>query len=125
MSTDKIVGTFFLPGPTEVRQDVLAAMMQPMIAHRGSAFEQLFERLQHGLRPLFMTERPVYINSASATGMMESAIRCAPTGRLLCLVNGAFSERFAHIASMCGRDVDRYAVAEGKVRAIAQLDEMV
>jgi aspartate aminotransferase-like enzyme len=123
MNTNKAFGTFFLPGPTEVRQEIMAAMMQPMIAHRGSAFEQLFERLQRGLRPLFMTERPVYINSSSATGMMESAIRCAPAGRVLCLVNGAFSERFAHIASMCARDVDRYEVAWGQIHTIPQLDE--
>jgi len=123
MTATKIFGTFFLPGPTEVRDEIMAAMMQPMIPHRGSAFEQLFERLQHGLRPIFKTDRPVYVNSSSATGMMEAAIRCAPPGRLLCLVNGAFSERFAHIASMCGRDVDRYEVAWGQVHAIPQLEE--
>jgi aspartate aminotransferase-like enzyme len=123
MSTTKAFGTFFLPGPTEVRQEVMAAMMQPMIPHRGSEFEHLFERLQHGLRPVFLTERPVYVSSSSATGMMEAAIRCAPPGRILCLVNGAFSERFAHIASMCGRDVDRYEVAWGQIHTIPQLDE--
>ena len=123
MNTNKTFGTFFLPGPTEVRQEILTAMTQPMIPHRGSAFEQLFGRLQHGLRPLFMTERPVYISSSSATGMMESAIRCAPAGRILSLVNGAFSERFAHIASMCARDVDRYEVAWGQIHTIPQLDE--
>ncbi len=98
-------------------------MMQPMIAHRGSAFEQLFERLQRGLRPVFKTERPVYISSSSATGMMEAAIRCAPQGRVLSLVNGAFSERFAHIASMCARDVDRYDVGWGQIHTIPQLEE--
>jgi aspartate aminotransferase-like enzyme len=123
MNQTKTFGTFFLPGPTEVRDEIMAAMMQPMIAHRGSAFEQLFERLQRGLRPLFKTERPVYISSSSATGMMEAGIRCAPPGRILSLVNGAFSERFAHIASMCARDVDRYEVAWGQVHTIPQLDE--
>jgi aspartate aminotransferase-like enzyme len=123
MSTTKTFGTFFLPGPTEVREEIMAAMLQPMIPHRGSEFEKLFERLQHGLRPIFKTERPVYVSSSSATGLMEGAIRCAPPGRILCLVNGAFSERFAHIASMCGRDVDRYDVAWGQVHAIPQLDE--
>ncbi len=123
MSTTKTFGTFFLPGPTEVREEIMAAMLQPMIPHRGSQFEQLFERLQHGLRPLFKTERPVYVSSSSATGMMEAAIRAAPPGRILCLVNGAFSERFAHIASMCGRDVDRYEVAWGQVHGIPQLEE--
>ena len=123
MSTTKSFGTFFLPGPTEVREQVMAAMMGPMIPHRGSEFEQLFERLQQGLRPVFKTERPVYISSSSETGMMEGAIRCAPPGRILCLVNGAFSERFAHIASMCGRDVDRYEVAWGQIHTIPQLEE--
>ena len=123
MSPTKTFGTFFLPGPTEVRDEIMTAMIQPMIPHRGSEFEKLFERLQQGVRPIFKTERPVYISSSSATGMMEAGIRCAPAGRILCLVNGAFSERFAHIASMCGRDVDRYEVAWGQVHAIPQLDE--
>jgi aspartate aminotransferase-like enzyme len=123
MNATKTFGTFFLPGPTEVREEIMMAMMQPMIPHRGREFEDLFARLQEGLRPLFKTERPVYISSSSATGMMEAAIRCAPPGRILCLVNGAFSERFAHIASMCGREVDRYDVAWGQVHAIPQLEE--
>src|SRR6476620_10720393 len=101
----------------------MLAMMQPMIPHRGSEFEQLFERLQTGLRPVFKTTRPVYVNSSSATGMMEAGIRCAPPGRVLCLVNGAFSERFAHIATMCGREVDRYDVAWGQIHAIPPLEE--
>jgi aspartate aminotransferase-like enzyme len=36
---------------------------------------------------------------------MEAALRCAPPGAVLALVNGAFSERFAHIAAACGREV--------------------
>ena len=123
MIPTKPFGSFFLPGPTEVREEVMAAMMQPMIPHRGSAFEQLFARLQRGLRPLFKTERPVYISSSSATGMMEAGVRCAPPGRVLSLVNGAFSERFAHIASMCARDVDRYEVGWGQIHTIPQLEE--
>jgi aspartate aminotransferase-like enzyme len=123
MSPTKTFGTFFLPGPTEVRDEIMSAMIQPMIPHRGPQFERLFERLQQGLRPLFKTERPVYISSSSATGMMEAAIRAAPPGRILCLVNGAFSERFALIASMCGREVDRYEVAWGQVHLIPQLEE--
>ena len=123
MTATKNFGTFFLPGPTEVREEIMSAMLQPMIPHRGPQFEQLFERLQRGLQPIFKTTRPVYISSSSATGMMEAAVRCAPAGRVLCLVNGAFSERFAHIASMCGRDVDRYEVAWGQVHTIPQLEE--
>jgi aspartate aminotransferase-like enzyme len=120
--THSSFGTFFIPGPTEVRPDVLAAMTQPMIPHRSSEFEQLFARLQTGLKYVFQTERPVYIAAASATGMMEAGVRCAKPGPILSLVNGAFSERFAHIAEMCGREVDRYGVNWGSVHEPLQLE---
>lgn len=123
MPTDSSFGTFFLPGPTEVRAEVLAAMLKPMIPHRSAEFEELFGRLQDGLRSLFMTERPVFISASSGTGMMEAAVRALPPGPILCLVNGAFSERFAHIAEMCGRQVDRYEVPWGDVHDLGELDK--
>jgi aspartate aminotransferase-like enzyme len=115
-------GTFFLPGPTEVRYDVLAAMLKPMIPHRSADFENLFGRLQAGLRDVFVTQRPVYISASSGTGMMEAAIRAIPAGPILSLVNGAFSERFAHIAETCGREVDRYEEPWGAVHSLDRLD---
>jgi len=123
MRTDNDFGTFFLPGPTEVRKDVLAAMLKPMIPHRSAEFEELFARLQAGLRDVFLTRRPVYVAASSGTGLMEAAIRAIPPGRILSLVNGAFSERFAHIAEMCGRGVDRYEVPWGQVHTSDELDD--
>jgi aspartate aminotransferase-like enzyme len=105
-----------------VRPEILAAMTQPMIPHRSSEFEELFGRVQTGLKYAFQTDRPVYISAASATGMMEAGVRCARPGPILSLVNGAFSERFAHIAEMCGRQVDRYEVAWGQVHDEGELD---
>ncbi|HEU4700482.1 MAG TPA: aminotransferase class V-fold PLP-dependent enzyme, partial [Gemmatimonadales bacterium] len=99
-------GRFFLPGPTEVRPAVLAAMLRPMMPHRGRAFEALFERLQAGLRAVFRTTRPVLVSTSSATGLMEAAVRCAPAGPVLALVNGAFAERFAQLARACDRETD-------------------
>jgi predicted phosphoserine aminotransferase len=106
-------GRFFLPGPTEVRPAIRRAMTKPMIGHRGAAFQELFVRLQEGLRYVFRTSRPVYVSTSSATGLMEAGVRCAPQGRMLALVNGAFSQRFATIARLTGRDFDLYEVAAG------------
>ncbi len=114
-------GTFFFPGPTEVRTPVLEAMTRPMIPHRGAAFEELFGRLQGALQPIFGTGRPVYVSSSSATGLMEAGVRCSPPGRMLCIVNGAFSARFAAIAAACGRDIDVMDVPWGET---ADLDEV-
>jgi len=114
-------GTFFIPGPTEVRPEILAAMTKPMIPHRSQEFEDLFARVQVGLRSVFQTTRPVFVVPASATGMMEAGVRCTEPGPILSLVNGAFSERFAHIAETCGREVDRYEVPWGQVHDASQL----
>jgi aspartate aminotransferase-like enzyme len=63
---------------------------------------------------VLLTSRPVYIGATSATGFMEMAIRNAAPGRILALVNGGFSERFAAVAESCGREVDRVVVPWGQ-----------
>ena len=107
-------GTLFIPGPTEVRPELLAQMTRPIIGHRGKNFEGMFARIEAGLRDVFLTARPVYIGATSATGFMEMAIRNAPEGEILCLVNGGFSERFARIAEACERRVERIVVPWGQ-----------
>lgn len=114
-------GTFFFPGPTEVRSAVLRAMTQPMIPHRGRAFESMFARQQDALKSIFGTTRPVYISSSSATGLMEAGVRCAPEGRVLSVVNGAFSARFAAIVKGCGRATDVLEVPWGETIDLDQL----
>ena len=112
-------GRFFLPGPTEVDEEVLAAQAAAMIGHRGSAIEELMASVQEGLKPVFVTNRPVFVSTSSATGLMEAAVRngVREGGRVLSLVNGAFSGRFARIAQDCGHDVDIWEVEWGHVHA--------
>jgi aspartate aminotransferase-like enzyme len=119
---DRSFGAFFLPGPTDVRPEILQALARPMISHRGKDFGELFERVQLGLKKVFFTERPVFVSTSSATGLMEGGIRCAPAGRVLSLVNGAFSERFAQIAEKCGRAVDRYVVDWGETHDVGEVE---
>jgi aspartate aminotransferase-like enzyme len=118
-------GRFFLPGPTEVHPDVLAAQAQPMIGHRGQAIQELMGRIGEGLKPVFQTERPVVVSTSSATGLMEAAVRNAvpPGGKVLCLVNGAFSERFSEIVQMCGRTADIWNVPWGGAHSPGRLAE--
>lgn len=116
-------GRFFLPGPTEVRPPVLAAQARPVIGHRGRAIQTLMGRLQAGLKPVFGTDQPVFISTSSASGLMEAAIRNGVRSRVLCLVNGAFSERFASIATSCGMETDVLAVPWGEVHDPAEVAE--
>ncbi len=89
-------------------------MVRPVIGHRGPEMEELMARVQPRLQRLFRTGRPVYVSTSSATGLMESAIRNCVPGRVLCLVCGAFSERFYKIAVACGKDAERVDVEYGE-----------
>jgi predicted phosphoserine aminotransferase len=116
-------GRFFLPGPTEVRREVLEAMLGPMMGHRTRDMEALMDQIQPGLRHAFRTERPVYVAPSSGTGMMEMAVRSVGQRRALCLVNGAFSERFAKIADQSGLEVERLEVAWGDHHTPEMVDQ--
>lgn len=116
-------GHFFLPGPTEVSQEVLSAQTRPMIGHRGRDIQELLADLQVGLRQVFLTDRPVIVSTSSATGLMEAAVRNGVAGgRVLSLVNGAFSQRFAEIAMACGHHTEIWAVEWGEVHDPEELD---
>ncbi len=106
-------GRFFLPGPTEVHPDVLAAMARPVIGHRGSEHAALVAELDPRLRRVFRTARPVYVSTSSATGLMEAGVRNGVRRRALALVNGAFSGRFRDLVADCGREVESYEVEWG------------
>lgn len=118
-------GTFFVPGPTDVRPEILEAMSGQMIPHRSPQFEALFARAQTGLRHVFQTTQPVVIAASSGTGMMECAVRCVRPGPILCLVNGAFSERFAMISRACGHESVTYEVPWSEVHDPAKVDELL
>ncbi|MCS6825987.1 MAG: alanine--glyoxylate aminotransferase family protein [Caldilinea sp.] len=97
----------FIPGPTDVAPEVLAAQTAPMIGHRSDEFEALFAKCEEQLRMLFYTNARVYIVAASGTGLQEAAIRNLVARRVLCFVNGAFSQRWADVALGCDKEVVR------------------
>jgi predicted phosphoserine aminotransferase len=106
-------GKFFLPGPTDVHPDVLAAMARPMIGHRSSAMEDLLKRAAPRLQQLARTARTVMVGTSSATGFMEMAVRSGIRKRALSIVNGSFSERFAELVASCDKECVRLEVPLG------------
>ena len=114
MSRELLPGRFFLPGPTEVDPEVLAAQVEPVHGHRTDACRELLREVDEGLRPFFGSSGPVLVGTMSATGFMEAAVRAGARRSVLSVVNGAFSGRFAEIAERCGRDVERLEVPWGE-----------
>lgn len=114
-------GKFFLPGPTEVLPEILAAQNRPMVGHRGKETEDLLAAVAPSLRSVFRTQQPVIISTSSATGLMEAAIRNGVRNKVLCLVNGAFSQRFADIARACGKELE---VAKAELGETFEADQV-
>ena len=104
-----------LPGPVEVRPEILDAQANWMIGHRSSAFADLYARLQVKLKQAFLTQNRVFVLGSSGTGLWEGASRnCIRDGKkALHLVGGAFSERWAEVSQMNGKEVDIISVEWG------------
>lgn len=112
-----------IPGPVEVRREVLEAQTQWMIGHRGAAFSELFAQLQGKLKQAFLTNSRVIVSGSSGTGLWEGASRCCirDDRKALHLVGGAFSDRWAEVSKVNGKQVDVLAVEWGQ----AHTPEMV
>ncbi|MEM2970729.1 MAG: aminotransferase, partial [Candidatus Bathyarchaeia archaeon] len=57
-----------VPGPTNVPDRVMRAMIKPMIDHRGPEFKALYESLTENMKYVFQTESDVYALTVSGTG---------------------------------------------------------
>ncbi len=118
----------WIPGPTQVRPEILAECARPAIGHRTKDMTVLTERLDPGLRLAFGlatdSTAHVAVHTTSATGLMEMALRGAGK-RVLSVVNGAFSKRWCQIAGLCGLDCSQLEVSWGSAVDPAELDRVL
>ncbi|MGA7393453.1 MAG: hypothetical protein WBW78_12430, partial [Terrimicrobiaceae bacterium] len=94
----------FTPGPVEVSAKTFAAMCSPMIGHRSADFKTLYREIQPELKALFGTQRPVYLSTSSAWGVMEGSIRNLVGGKVLNCMCGAFSDKWFDVSKRCGKE---------------------
>jgi aspartate aminotransferase-like enzyme len=96
-----------IPGPTPCPDEVLQALSQQMINHRGPQFGQILNDVTTKLKQLFQTKGDVLLLTGSGTGGLEAAIVNALSAgdKVLSVSIGVFGERFATIAEKFGADV--------------------
>jgi aspartate aminotransferase-like enzyme len=108
------------PGPTPAPPEVLAAIAQPVLHHRGPDYKKLYSECLGRLREVFRTGEEVLLFGGSGTGAMESAVAnlCSPGERVLVVSAGYFGERWASLANAFGADVDHLRYAWGEVPTV-------
>jgi len=115
--------TLYLPGPTEVREDVIEAMSQPMFGHRMDRMTDLYTTIVEDTKDFLDTDNDAIVLTASGTEFWEATTLNLVEDRVLCACSGAFGERQANVAQRLGKTVDRLeyewgrAVKPGDVRA--------
>lgn len=115
----------FLPGPVEVRREILDAQTAWMIGHRTTDFAKLFARLQGKLKRAFFSDSRVIVSGSSGSGLWEAAIRCGVRDgrKVLHLTGGAFSERWADVSRANGKKVDTIQVDWGRAHTAEMVAE--
>jgi len=104
----------FIPGPTHVREEILAAQTAPMLGHRSKDYSDLQADVTPKLQKLLYTQQPVFIYACSGTGLMEGALRQSVLKRALVTVCGAFSKRWFEVAQGNGVPADSLQVDMGQ-----------
>ncbi|ADD05449.1 aminotransferase class V (serine--pyruvate aminotransferase / alanine--glyoxylate aminotransferase) [Natrialba magadii ATCC 43099] len=98
--------TLYIPGPTEVRDDVIEAMCEPMFGHRMDRMTDLYTTIVEDTKEFLGTDNDVIILTGSGTEFMESSILNLVDDNVLVTTCGSFSERQANVAERVGKTVD-------------------
>ena len=97
------------PGPTPIPDDIVEAMGNPMINHRGPEFDELITKVTAQLKQVFMTSNDLFILTASGTGALEASLvnTLSPGDKVVAATAGSFGDRFIDMAVAFGADITR------------------
>ncbi|WP_195972882.1 pyridoxal-phosphate-dependent aminotransferase family protein [Clostridium thermobutyricum] len=113
----------FIPGPVEVRKDVLEKMATPMIGHRSADASFLQRRISDNLRKIFYTQSEILLSTSSGSGLMEGAIRCCTAKKAAVFSVGAFGKRWYEMALNNNVKADLFEVPMGEAVTPEMVDK--
>ncbi|MFZ0367229.1 MAG: alanine--glyoxylate aminotransferase family protein [Nitrososphaeraceae archaeon] len=114
-----------LPGPTNVPNRVINAMLTPMINHRSDDFRKLYKDIINKTQTVFETENDVVVLTTSGTGAVEtSVINLIKRDDVVIIpVNGEFSTRLADLIDNYGGKTIRINSHYGQNPPIEKIEE--
>lgn len=129
-SGTRIPGRNFLavPGPTNIPDPVLRAMMVSMEDHRSSRFPELANGLLSDLKSIYKTTTgQPFIFPSSGTGAWEAALTntLSPGDKVLVARFGQFSHLWADMAQRLGFEVEIIDVDWGEGVPVERIEEVL
>ncbi len=114
----------YTPGPTQVPDEVLAAMARPLIHHRTDEYREQFLEATRLMQEHLGTQQPVLTLSCSGSGAMEAAVvnLLSPGDEAIVVEGGKFGDRWRVICQAYGIAAHVVSVAWGRVATVEQVE---
>ena len=114
-----------LPGPTNVPNRVMRAMLAPIINHRSDDFVELYTDVVEKTQQVFQTQNDIVALSASGTGAVEASVVniVKKDDKIIIPVNGEFSSRLAELIEAQGAHVVKLQTPPGENATFDQIKE--
>jgi len=114
-----------LPGPTNVPNRVINAMLTPMINHRSEDFRKLYKDIVNKTQKVFETENDIVVLTTSGTGAVETSVvnLIKKDDVVIIPVNGEFSTRLADLIDNYGGKTVRINSPYGQNPPIEKIQE--
>ena len=106
----------FIPGPTNMPEDLRRAVDMPTLDHRSSLFAEILHPARDGVKKVLKSESAeVFIFPSTGTGGWETAITntLSPGDKVVAARNGMFSHRWIDMCQRHGLDVEVIETAWG------------
>ncbi len=115
----------FIPGPVEVRDDVLKMMSHPMIGHRTKEASNLQRSISEKMQKVMYTKEQILLSTSSGSGLMEGAIRSCTRKRAAVFSVGAFGDRWYKMAVCNGVPADKIDSEPGRPTTPEMVDKVL
>jgi aspartate aminotransferase-like enzyme len=114
-----------LPGPTNIPNRVINAMLTPMINHRSDDFRKLYKDIVNKTQTVFETENDIVVLTTSGTGAVETSVLnlIKKDDVVIIPVNGEFSTRLADLIDNYGGKTIRINSPYGQNPPIEKIEE--
>lgn len=113
----------FIPGPVEVREDVLQKMAEPMIGHRTKDASSLQRSISEKMQKVMYTKNTILLSTSSGSGLMEGAVRSCTSRHAAIFSVGAFGDRWYKMAASNGVPADLYTSEPGSPTTADMVDK--
>lgn len=113
----------FIPGPVDVREDVLQKMATPQISHRSKDASALQRGISEKMRKVMYTDNTIILSTSSGSGLMEGSIRSCTRKRAAVFSVGAFGDRWFKMAKTNGVPADKFSSVPGTPTTPEMVDE--